>query len=69
MSGGDKMRIHVDWSRCDGNGVCAGEAPALFSLDDEDQLHVLQQEFGPDLKDAAEAAVRGCPKRALRLER
>lgn len=63
------MKIHVDWSRCDCNGVCAAEAPELFALDDQDRLHVLREEFGTELAQAAEAAVQGCPKRALRLEK
>lgn len=62
------MRVVVDWDLCDGNGACAFEAPALFELDDDDQLIVLQEEFGPELEQSAAAAVRACPKRALRLE-
>lgn len=61
-------KIIVDWSLCDGNGVCAIEAPELFSMDDDDNLIVLKEIF--DLSDmpAAEAAVRLCPKRALMIK-
>lgn len=62
------MKIHVDWALCDGNGACALEAPTIFELGDDDELIVLQDEFGEELKDQAAAAVRVCPKRALRLE-
>lgn len=62
------MKITVDWGLCDGNGACSLEAPMLFELDDDDQLIVLQEEFGPELEGPAAAAVRACPKRALRIE-
>ena len=61
------MRVVVNWSLCDGNGNCAAEAPELLSLDDKDRLHVLRETFGEDQRKNAEAAVRVCPKRALRL--
>jgi ferredoxin len=63
------MKIVVDWALCDGNGVCSVEAPDIFELSDEDQLIVLKEEFGPELETQAVAAVRVCPKRALKLER
>lgn len=62
------MKINVNWSLCDGNGVCAAEAPKIFDLDDDDNLILLQELIGPDLLDQAERAVRVCPKRALRLD-
>ncbi|MDP9090236.1 MAG: ferredoxin [Pseudomonadota bacterium] len=63
------MKIFVDWGRCDRNGVCAAEAPEILELDENDQLIVLKEEFGQELADSAEAAVRVCPKRALRIDR
>lgn len=63
------MKVIVDWALCDGNGVCSVEAPDLFELSDDDKLIVLKEEFGPEFEGQAEAAVRVCPKRALRLDR
>lgn len=61
------MKVLVDWALCDGNGVCSIEAPDLFELNDDDELIVLKEEFGPELEAQATAAVRVCPKRALKL--
>lgn len=62
------MKVVVNWSLCDGNGNCAAAAPELFQLDDDDQLHVLLETFGDELRAKAQLAVRSCPKNALTLE-
>ena len=62
------MKIHLDRGLCDGNGVCAIEAPAFFELDDDDELVVLRDEFGDHERPVVELAVRGCPKNALLIE-
>jgi ferredoxin len=62
------MKVVVDWMRCDGNGACVLEAPEVFELDDNDDLIVLQDQPGEDLRGPVEAAVAACPKRALTLE-
>lgn len=59
------MRVTVLWDLCEGNGVCASAAPAVFEMDDDDQLVVLQHEPGEGLRPSVEAAARVCPKRAL----
>lgn len=59
------MRIVVNWSLCDGNGLCAREAPDLFFVDEHDELHVLKQSFGTESIQAAQQAVKVCPKAAL----
>ena len=61
------MRIIVNRSLCDGNGLCAREAPDLFLLDDQDELHILKDSFGTDALEAAQRAVRACPKAALSI--
>jgi ferredoxin len=60
-------KLIVDWTLCDGNGVCTIEAPELLSMNEQDQLVVLQDTVGPELQAKAEAAVRVCPKQALRI--
>ncbi len=62
------LKMTVNWALCDGNGVCAVEAPEIFELDDDDNLIVLQETIGPELKDKAERSVRVCPKHALSLQ-
>ena len=62
------MRVAVDRDRCEANGVCAGLAPEVFDLDDEDYLHILAAEVPAPLSGAVRSAVVSCPKQALRLE-
>ena len=61
------MRIVVNRSLCDGNGLCAREAPDLFLVDEQDELHVLKESFGAELLEAAQRAVKACPKAALSI--
>lgn len=62
-------RIVVDWPLCDGNGVCTVEAPELLEINDDDSLVVLSEVIDDAVLDKAEAAVRVCPKRALKIAR
>ncbi len=59
------MRVTVDRELCEANGVCAGLAPEIFDLDDEDYLHIRQPEVPTGLADAVRRAVASCPKQAL----
>lgn len=60
------MSLEIDWTRCDGHGLCAALLPEAISLD----------EFGypiidrPRLPEGAPVrrAVANCPALALRLE-
>ncbi len=62
------MRVTVDYELCEANGVCAGLAPDVFDVDNEDNLHILLPDVPPQLADAVRRAVASCPKMALRLE-
>lgn len=62
------MKVSVNWSLCDGNGNCVATAPEIFELNDDDELQVLLESFGEELRDKAQSAVRSCPKNALSLE-
>ena len=61
------MRIVVDRGLCDGNGNCVKAAPALLALDEEEMVELRAESFGEADRAQAEAAVRSCPKAALRL--
>ncbi|MCB1475638.1 MAG: ferredoxin, partial [Rhodobiaceae bacterium] len=50
------------------NGACVIEAPEIFDLDDEGELVVLKETPSEDQRAELEAAVRMCPKHALRIE-
>lgn len=58
-------RIEVDFGLCESNGVCMGIIPEVFDLDDQDYLHVLQEEVTPDIETSVREAVRQCPRQAI----
>jgi ferredoxin len=62
-------KLIVEWPLCDGNGVCTIEAPELLELDAQDNLVVITDVIEDALLAKAEAAVRVCPKHALRISR
>ncbi len=57
----------VDPGVCEANGVCAGLAPDVFGLDDDDRLHILVSAVPADRAEAVRRAVMSCPKTALRI--
>lgn len=61
------MKAIVDWDLCDGNGVCAVEAPEVFEMDDADELHVLKDQIDESDRAEVEMAIAVCPKRAISL--
>lgn len=62
------MKIRVDYNLCDGNGMCAFEAPEYFEMGDDDELILLNQEVMPADVARVRAAAQICPKRAILLE-
>jgi len=61
------MHVEVDYDKCDSNGVCMGIIPEVFDLDDEDYLHVLQDEVTPESEQQISEAVRQCPRQAISI--
>lgn len=59
------VRVVVDWTRCDGHGVCAAVSPERVSLDEWGYPVV---EDGLTLREARQVA-QVCPVLALRVER
>ncbi|BBZ03456.1 ferredoxin [Mycolicibacterium chitae] len=60
-------KVEVDFEICEANGVCMGIIPEVFELDDEDYLHVLQDEVTPENEDQIREAVRQCPRQAISI--
>jgi len=60
-------RLHVDWLRCDGHGICAEVAPELVRLDDWGYPIVAETGVPRSLEGLAREAVNLCPALALRL--
>jgi ferredoxin len=63
------LRVIVDYDLCEANAQCVRAVPEVFRLDDDDKLHLLQEETPESLRASVEKAVRLCPKGALTLER
>ncbi|WP_314037524.1 ferredoxin [Dietzia sp. CH92] len=60
------MRIIVDPDRCEGQAVCVGLAPAVFALDDDDEVvRLLVDDVPPEHEKRARKAVAKCPMAAL----
>ncbi|MFE3798646.1 ferredoxin [Nocardia tengchongensis] len=61
------MKIELDRNRCEGHAMCEAAAPRFFSVDDEGDLTILQEEVSESEKSAVNSAVISCPVAALKL--
>ncbi len=61
------MKIVVDYDLCEANARCMEVAPEVFRVDDDDNLHVLIETPGEDLREKVEEAVRLCPRQAISI--
>ena len=62
------MHIVVHLDRCEANALCTGIAPEVFRLDDDDNLHLLQDHPSEELRVRVEQAAHCCPKQAIGLD-
>jgi ferredoxin len=62
------MRVHIDWTACDGRGLCAELLPELLTEDDWG-FPVARGDMTvpPALEPAARQAMDRCPALALKL--
>jgi ferredoxin len=61
------MKISVDYDLCEANAVCMKLAPEVFKVDDQDNLHILQENPPEALRAKMKEAVRLCPRQALSI--
>jgi ferredoxin len=61
------MRIVINRDKCAGLGMCEGEAPSLFEVQDNSTVHVLEASPAPEQVEEARAAVVACPTGALSI--
>ena len=65
------IRLHIDWTRCDGRGLCAELIPALLTRDEWGYPRVVDGSREPAVTDEMTAtdgaAVARCPRLALTL--
>jgi len=62
-------RLAVDWTRCDGHGLCAALRPDRFGLDEWGFPIVGDPDVSPADEPALRAVVSACPALALRVDR
>ena len=62
------MKVVVDFDKCNSNAVCQAAAPEIFEVREDNFLYVLQETPQESLRAKLEAAVRGCPNKAIRIE-
>ncbi|MGP4057538.1 ferredoxin [Mycobacterium sp. 4D054] len=62
------QKIVVDFGLCESNGVCMGIIPEVFDLDEDDYLHVLQDEVTPENEHGVRESVRQCPRQAISIQ-
>jgi len=62
------MRIVADYDTCEGLGMCESMAHEYFELDDDDNMHILDENPPEEDRKHVLAAVNSCPVLALKLE-
>jgi ferredoxin len=60
-------KVKADFDLCESNGICAGLAPDVFELDDDDYLVILTEDVTPENESRIQQAVASCPKAALSI--
>ena len=61
------MRLDIDWTRCDGHGLCARLLPEQVHLDEWGFPVITTPEVAEPMAQHARRAVAACPQLALRL--
>src|SRR5262245_37909758 len=61
------MRVVVDRGLCESNALCVQAAPEVFEVRDDDLLYILNESPPESLRRKVLAAVRVCPKQALKI--
>ena len=63
------MKVVVDYELCESNALCVDAASEVFEVREDDLLYVLQEDPPESLRAKLEAAVRVCPKQAIKILR
>ncbi len=59
------MKVGIDRDLCEANEVCVGFAPAVFEVNDEEQLVVKTVEIPESEIEHVTQAIAACPRNAL----
>jgi ferredoxin len=61
------MNLEIDWTRCDGHGLCAALLPEHIAIDDWGYPVLDRDRVTPVATTRVRRAVAACPALALRL--
>ncbi len=61
------MKLDIDWTRCDGHGLCSALLPERITRDEWGYPVLHHPAVDPGSPTAARRAVAACPALALRL--
>jgi ferredoxin len=61
------MKVLIDWTRCDGHGLCAALLPERISVDEWGFPVLAPDEVGAADRARVRRAAASCPALALRL--
>lgn len=65
------MKLHIDWTRCDGRGLCTELLPDVLDRDEWgfplSRNGEREPAIPPEFAKEAAVAVKRCPRLALRL--
>jgi ferredoxin len=61
------MKIHIDYQKCTGMGMCEGLAEDVFEVTDESQARVLMDDVPEERREEMEEAVTMCPTEAISI--
>lgn len=67
-SGGTAVKVTIDFDLCQGHGVCMGECPDVFQVNDDGEVTLLQEEPDEKLAKKVQNAARFCPTGAISVE-
>lgn len=62
------MKVTIDFDLCQGHGVCMGEAPEVFRVNDDGEVNILQESPPESQRKKVENAVRFCPTGAISVQ-
>lgn len=62
-----QLKVTVDRGLCQGHGVCTGESPAHFRLNDDGVLELRKETVSAHEREAVESACEHCPTQALQI--
>ena len=62
------MKVMIDFDLCQGHGVCMGECPDVFQVNDDGKVSLLLEQPDDGLRKKVQNAVRFCPTGAISLE-